>query len=143
MGKYSHEGEHALDFRMRKGESIYASRGGVVTNLFEDSYRTLLDKSNAYHANFLVIEHDDGSYSKYMHMDYKGILVEKGDTISTGQLIAVTGNTGNSTMAHLHFVCYNIDENGEAMTFPTVFSTKKGLAALKPWHFYRKPKSRE
>jgi murein DD-endopeptidase MepM/ murein hydrolase activator NlpD len=141
MGKYSHSGEHALDFRLHKGQSICAARGGVVTEVFEESYRTFYNRKHSYKANFVVIKHDDGSFSKYMHIDFKGVLVELGDNISSGQVIAKAGNTGNSTMAHLHLVCYTINEEGKKITFPTLFETKKGPKELKAWHFYRKPEA--
>ena len=54
-------------------------------------------------ANALRIEHQDGSASWYFHMQQNGVLVDMGDKIHRGDEVALTGNTGNSTGAHLHY----------------------------------------
>lgn len=49
----------------------------------------------------LVIEHDDGTVSGYAHLSV--IVVDKGDRVAGGELVALTGNSGTSTTApHLH-----------------------------------------
>ncbi len=140
FGKYSHQGEHALDFRLRKGEAVFAAREGIVYDLKEDEDRNFWKGIKSYRANFVILKHDDGTFSKYMHMQKEGVLVNVGDTIAKGELIAEAGSTGNSTMSHLHLVCYKINDKGEKITFPTFFETKKGVIELKAWHIYRKPK---
>jgi murein DD-endopeptidase MepM/ murein hydrolase activator NlpD len=141
FGKYSHQNEHALDFRLRKGTSIFAAREGVVIDLKEDEDRNFWKGIKSYKANYLILQHSDGTYSKYMHMQKSGVLVERGDSVSKSQLIGYAGSTGNSTMAHLHLVCYSINDEGKKITFPTLFETKKGPKELKAWHFYRKPEA--
>jgi murein DD-endopeptidase MepM/ murein hydrolase activator NlpD len=140
FGKYSHQGEHALDFRLRKGEPVFAAREGIVFDLKEDEDRNFWKGIKSYRANYVILKHDDGTFTKYMHMQKDGVLVNLGDTIAKGQLIAQAGSTGNSTMSHLHLVCYKINAKGEKETFPTLFETKKGIQELKAWHFYRRPK---
>ncbi len=140
FGKYSHHGEHAIDFRLRKGEAVFAAREGIVYDLKEDEDRNFWKGIKSYRANFVILKHDDGTFSKYMHMQKGGVLVNVGDTIVKGQLIAEAGSTGNSTMSHLHLVCYKINDKGQKETFPTLFETQKGTRELKAWHVYRKPK---
>lgn len=140
FGKYSHQGEHAIDFRLRKGEVIFAAREGIVFDVKEDEDRNFWKGIKSYRANFVILKHDDGTFSKYMHMQKDGVLVNMGDTIAKGQLIAQAGSTGNSTMSHLHLVCYKINGKGEKETFPTLYETQKGALELKAWHIYRKPK---
>ncbi len=140
FGKYSHQGEHALDFRLRKGEAVFAAREGIVFDLKEDEDRNFWKGIKSFRANYVILKHVDGTFTKYMHMQKEGVLVSIGDTIVRGQLIAQAGSTGNSTMSHLHLVCYKINDKGEKETFPTLFETKKGIRELKAWHIYRKPK---
>ncbi|MGI5401509.1 M23 family metallopeptidase [Streptomyces sp. CA-135486] len=49
----------------------------------------------------IVVQHPDGYYSQYAHL--AAVTVDQGEQVSTGQLIAQSGTTGNSTGPHLHF----------------------------------------
>ncbi|MNR57424.1 Glycyl-glycine endopeptidase ALE-1 precursor [compost metagenome] len=43
----------------------------------------------------------------YTHLSADGIKVKVGDTVKAGDFIALSGNTGCSQAAHLHFGIYN------------------------------------
>ncbi|WP_039947525.1 transglycosylase family protein [Streptomyces sp. NRRL S-118] len=49
----------------------------------------------------IVIRHDDGRYSQYAHLS--ALTVREGQRVNSGQRIARSGSTGNSTGPHLHF----------------------------------------
>lgn len=49
----------------------------------------------------VYIQHDDGSVTRYGHMSET--LVAVGDRISQGDVIGLSGNTGDSTGPHVHF----------------------------------------
>ncbi|MBA2947541.1 transglycosylase family protein [Streptomyces himalayensis] len=49
----------------------------------------------------VVIRHADGKYSQYAHLS--ALTVKAGQTVVSGQRIARSGSTGNSTGPHLHF----------------------------------------
>lgn len=49
----------------------------------------------------VVIDHGDGYFTHYAHASEAK--VSKGDTVDTGDVIALEGNTGHSNGPHLHF----------------------------------------
>jgi hypothetical protein len=52
--------------------------------------------------NYLLIQGDAG-VALYAHLRKGSILVRKGQTVEAGEHLASVGNSGNSTMPHLHF----------------------------------------
>lgn len=51
----------------------------------------------------VVIDHNDGTTSKYFHLKAGSIKVSVGQDIVPGQVIGIVGNTGRSEGTHLHF----------------------------------------
>ena len=91
---------YAYDFDMPVDTNVIASRAGtviVVTEKFQKNNQT------AGQANYLIIEHDDNTISGYYHLTQDGVVVEVGDVVAQGDNIAYSGNTGDSSEAHLHF----------------------------------------
>jgi len=87
-GKYSfHSG---YDLAAPHGSNIYAMYSGTVTTASYD---------NGY-GNYVIIEHDGGFQTLYAHCSK--LLCSKGDSVNSGDIIALVGSTGNSTGAHLH-----------------------------------------
>lgn len=60
--------------------------------------------------NYIIIDHGDGLVTKYMH--HEELYVKKGQQVTKGQQIGLSGTTGNSTGNHLHF---QVEENGVAV----------------------------
>lgn len=91
---------YAVDIPMPIGTPIVASRSGTVVRI-EEQY---IDGDNqAGHENLLIVKHDDGTFSRYWHLTQEGALVSVADQVLQQERIATSGNTGNSTEAHLHF----------------------------------------
>jgi hypothetical protein len=53
--------------------------------------------------NHLVEDIGGGAYAFYAHLIKGTLLVNVGDKVTKGQMIAKLGNTGNSSVPHLHF----------------------------------------
>lgn len=130
---FSHKNEKALDFKVKVGTKVCAARGGVVFAMRNDSDKKGLKQENLADGNYIFVRHDDGSEANYWHFKVGGVLVKVGDTITTGQLIGYSGNTGYTAFPHLHFEVR--DENGNQL--PTRFYTQHGVQYLRPGKFYK------
>ncbi|MBE0362760.1 hypothetical protein PULV_a0318 [Pseudoalteromonas ulvae UL12] len=93
-------GLYALDFIMPIGTEIVAAREGVVVAIREQFHD---GNGQDLHENFVFIRHDDGSIARYIHLTHDGALVSEGQRVKTGQLIAKSGDTGQTGGHHLHF----------------------------------------
>ncbi len=134
---FSHKGERALDFKVKKGTTICAARAGVVLAVREDSDRGGLKPGNLSDGNYIMIRHNDGSVAHYWHLEKNGVMVKTGDTVRTGQQIGTSGHTGYSAFPHLHFEVQGYDEAGNHVQLPTRFYTRQGIIYLRPGRFYR------
>jgi len=136
-GKFSHKGEYALDFFMKIGTPIYASRAGIVVDTKSDSKEHGKGENFGDKANYIKIYHSDGTNANYYHLNYDGVKVNIGDTVQVGEHIGYSGNTGWSTGPHLHFeVRRPLAQAFE--TIPTFFKQKNGkVKKIKAWHWYR------
>jgi len=141
-GFWSHKGENALDFWMRKGQTICAARGGVVIGARSDSKKGGPSYKYIDDGNYVIIKHDDSTCAAYWHLQYNGVMVKSGDTVVAGQPIGKVGSTGYSSGPHLHFEVYCYDKNGNYHTIKTKFNTTRGIKQLRTFHFYRRPKLR-
>ncbi|MCE8032731.1 peptidase M23 [Billgrantia tianxiuensis] len=50
---------------------------------------------------YIVVRHDNGYRTRYLHLSRA--MVNRGDRVSMGERIALSGNTGRSTGPHLHY----------------------------------------
>ena len=132
----SHKNEFALDFKMPKGTKICAARDGVVVEVKEDSRKGGIKRKYLSQGNHVIIKHDDGTYANYWHLKYNGALINVGDTIREGQVIALAGKTGYAAFSHLHFEVTTQFSPGQNQ-IPTQFITKKGKRFLRPLHRYK------
>jgi murein DD-endopeptidase MepM/ murein hydrolase activator NlpD len=136
QSSFSHKGEFALDFKMKKGTKICAARGGIVVEIKEDSKKGGIKDKYLSQGNHVIIKHDDGTYGNYWHLKYNGALVNVGDTIMQGRVIGLAGKTGYAAFPHLHFEVTTQFSPGQHQ-IPTQFSTRKGKRYLKPLHWYK------
>lgn len=102
-GQYSHFGprnRYAMDIAMPEGTPIIAARGGVVVKTENSQNGRGTDASG----NFVRVLHDDGTMGVYLHLKQGSVSVREGQRVSVGSPLALSGNTGNSSGPHLHFV---------------------------------------
>jgi murein DD-endopeptidase MepM/ murein hydrolase activator NlpD len=91
LGKWWSKGYHTgVDFAVPVGTEIIAvANGTIMPGGWGSSYGTQL------------IQRVKEGFVIYAHLSK--VLVKPGDKIKIGQVIALSGNTGNSTGPHLHF----------------------------------------
>jgi hypothetical protein len=101
----SHRALHlyAWDFAIPLGGEILAAREGKVIKV-QQSFSGV-----GLHDNFIWIQHEDGEISNYGHFKQNSAFVKEGDSIKQGQVIALNGMVGQTTLPHIHFVVYNQD----------------------------------
>lgn len=61
----------------------------------------IMIKNDNYAGNYIIIKHSYNYLTKYMHLNK--VLVQKGQKVKKGDIIALSGNTGYSTGPHIHF----------------------------------------
>ena len=90
LGKFWSKGYHTgVDYAVPVGTDVLAVADGKITNAnWGKSYGTQL------------VQTCEGGFFIYAHLSK--VLVKNGDSVVAGQVIAKTGNTGNSTGPHLH-----------------------------------------
>ena len=97
----THRDQLAYDFLMPIGTEVLAARSGEVVLLYDGS-----PDDNTGYANYLFIQHDDGSVALYGHLQEGSALVELRESVEAGDLIALGGNSGSSMVPHLHFAVF-------------------------------------
>jgi len=102
-GQYSHYGpknKYAMDIAMPVGTPIIAARAGVVVK----TENAQSGRGNDASGNFVRVLHDDGTMGVYLHLKQGSVSVREGKRVAVGSPLALSGNTGNSSGPHLHFV---------------------------------------
>lgn len=97
---------------MNVGQTVCAMRDGIVVGVKQDSNRGGRNKKYYNDANYILIYHEDGAFTQYVHLKYKGSLVKIGDKVKKSQPIGYSGNTGFSTGPHLHFGVFKPTSKG-------------------------------
>lgn len=120
---YSGHGHSGMDFGASPGTSIYAARAGVVLGIGN----TDTTCPGASFGKWIFIKHDNGLSTLYAHL--ATFNVQKGDSVTTGQLIGYSDTTGYATGPHLHFGVY-ATAGSEIASFPS--SSCKGKTYTMP-----------
>jgi RHS repeat-associated protein len=105
---------HGIDMPAPTGTDMQAAASGKV----------LFSGVKKGYGNTVVIDHGQGYYTLYAHMDQIG--VEQGSPITDGQLIGTVGNTGTSKGSHLHVEYIKTDD------VANIFGGDKNSARFSP-----------
>jgi murein DD-endopeptidase MepM/ murein hydrolase activator NlpD len=86
------EGHPGVDFSTPSGAAVYAADDGLVI---------FAGWSELGYGNVIVIDHGNGFKTLYAHLSQ--VSQYCGAKVKSGQLIGLSGSTGNSSGPHLHF----------------------------------------
>ncbi len=96
-GRYKSGFHNGLDFGMPVGSDVLAAEDGKVV-------ATGNNGRYAY-GRWMAIDHGNGIVTMYGHLSV--VKKSRGDKVKQGDVIAKSGNTGNSTGPHLHFTVFS------------------------------------
>lgn len=89
IGSTNHQGTDIG--RVGYTSPIYAAKSGTV----------IVSQRSSSYGEYVVISHGSGNTTLYGHMSTRKVSV--GQQVKQGDVIGITGSTGNSTGPHLHF----------------------------------------
>lgn len=128
----THWSLQAWDFDLSY-ELVVAARGGRVSMVRDSERLGGCDPAFSTRANYVVIDHGDGTSALYLHIDYQGALVEEGTLVAAGRTIAYSGSSGLScgdggwAGPHLHFqVQRTVPDRWWSETIPVTFDELEG-----------------
>lgn len=118
---YNGGGHNAIDIAAPIGTPVYAAMGGTIlavgnTDLVRGCYSF---------GKWIMITHTNGLNTLYSHLS--SIDVARGQQVSRGQLIGLSGMTGYATGPHIHFGVY-ATEGTKIMTLRQFRGSKIGCA---------------
>jgi hypothetical protein len=91
-----YDGHNGIDYGMYY-ENVYAAADGVARLVGIDSVNPCFGQT-------IIVDHPNGYSTRYAHLS--SLYVAQGASVTRGQVIAQSGNTGCSSGAHLHFGTY-------------------------------------
>lgn len=98
---YNGKGHNGIDFGAPTGTPIKAALSGTITG----TGNTDSVKGCYSYGKWVLVKHANGLSTLYAHLST--ISVSAGDSVKTGEVIGLSGNTGYSTGPHLHFTVYS------------------------------------
>jgi murein DD-endopeptidase MepM/ murein hydrolase activator NlpD len=96
---YKGSGHNGIDFAASIGTPVRAAASGVISNVINTNAA-----QRCGYGKWIVIKHPNGLSTLYAHLSLTTATV--GSTVTVGQLIGYSGNTGFTTGPHLHFGVY-------------------------------------
>lgn len=82
---------------------IAAVKDGIPQNVPGANSRAVPITMETVGGNFVAIDIGHGRYALYAHVQPGSLRVKVGDHVKRGQVVALLGNSGNSTEPHVHF----------------------------------------
>ena len=94
------------------GKELYAPCDGEVVLVVDGVKDNIPGVLNPIYipGNTVIIKIATGEYAFFAHFKQHSIMVKQGQKVSTGALLGLCGNSGNSSEPHLHFHLQNTED---------------------------------
>jgi hypothetical protein len=118
------------------GDEVYSVADGTVVATEDDLPEQVPGKLPAdatiqmAGGNYAVVDIGSGRYAFYAHMQPGSVRVKAGDKVTTGQVLGLLGNSGNTDTPHLHFHVMDGPSPLLANGLPYVFTSFTGDGRL-------------
>ena len=116
------------------GMAVRAPAAGVIAATVGDrpddhSFNPEESKTspNALFGNYVIIDHENGSFSMLAHVKQNSVKVRQGERVKAGQVVAAIGASGSSLFPHLHYQLVD----GPTMSGEGIPSYFRGLKRLR------------
>lgn len=101
---HSGSGENLEDYDVF-GKEVLSPGDGEIIQVISGAYDNKpgeRDRSVGI-GNAIIIDHKNGEYSLLGHFKFNSITVKVGDSVKSGDVIGLCGNSGNTSEPHIHF----------------------------------------
>ncbi len=98
---------NAVDFLCTDGTPVVAARAGRVVEVRAGSTTGCAEERCADLANFVIVDHGDGTEAHYWHLAHVDTLLDA--ELEAGAAVGTVGATGWATEPHLHFQIDDVD----------------------------------
>jgi murein DD-endopeptidase MepM/ murein hydrolase activator NlpD len=115
------------------GKELYAPCDGEVVLVVDGVKDNIPGVLNPIYipGNTVIIKTANGEFAFFAHFKQHSIAVKQGQKVSTGALLGLCGNSGNSSEAHLHFHLQNVEDMTKATGAKCFFDQLKVNGVLK------------
>jgi len=104
------KGHKGIDYALPLGTPVLAAADGIVERAGVD---------NTGYGNMILVRHTWNDGTVYAHL--RNWSVQVGQKVKAGEIIGYSGNTGNSTGAHLHFEYRTVCNDYKSAIDPEIF----------------------
>jgi hypothetical protein len=105
------------------GDTLYAPESGQIVEMEKSVGENIPGETNTdqLFGNYVIIDHGSAEFSVLAHFMKNSIIVNVRDLVAKGQVIGLSGNSGNSTEPHLHYHLQNKPSIGQGEGLPAQF----------------------
>ena len=115
------------------GKELYAPCDGEVVLVVDGVKDNIPGVLNPIYipGNTVIIKTANGEFAFFAHFKQNSIVVKQGQKVSSGALLGLCGNSGNSSEPHLHFHLQNVEDMTKATGAKCFFDQLKVNGVLK------------